>query len=95
MIKTILATTAILFAASIQAADSRQEFVMGNPDSDNSHAHYQGVTAVQPGVGADLQRYQGIADDNPDLFTIDLGMSPATDRPDIYGPFGSSPDLSY
>ncbi|MGB5735285.1 MAG: hypothetical protein WBM40_12680 [Thiohalocapsa sp.] len=95
MTKIILATTAILFAASIQAADSRQAFVMGNPDSDNSGAHYQGVTAVQPGVGADLNRYQGVADDNPDLFAVDLGMSPATDLPDIYGPFGNSPDLSY
>ena len=95
MTKTVLATGAFLFATSIQAADSRQQFVMDNPDTDNSRGFYQGVTAVQPGVGADLDRYQGVADDNPDLFAVDLGTSPPNELPDIYGSFGGNPDVSY
>jgi hypothetical protein len=95
MTKTIIATSAILFAATAYAADSRQRFISDNPDSDNSRDFYQGVTAVAPGVGAGLDRYQGIADGNPDLFAMDLGSSPSHERPDIYGPFGASPDLTY
>jgi hypothetical protein len=95
MTKTILVVAAVLFAASAQAADSRQQFVMGNPDSDNSRMHYQGVTAIQPGVGADFDRYQGFGGANPDLFAVDVGTSTPDELPDIYGPFGGSPDLSY
>jgi hypothetical protein len=95
MTKTLIATAAILFAASVQAADSRQQFIDGNPDSDNTRGFYNGMTAVQPGIGTDLDRYHGIADDNPDLFNVELGPSPKHERPEIYGPFGASPDLSY
>jgi hypothetical protein len=95
MTKTILASAAILFAATAHAADSRQQFISGNPDSDNSPTFYQGVTAVAPGVGADFNRYQGIAEGNSDLFAVELGTSPAHERPDIYGPLGASPDVTY
>jgi hypothetical protein len=95
MTKTIFTAAAILFAAMAHAADSRQQFVSDNPDSDNSRTFYQGVTAVAPGVGADLDRYQGIADENPDLFAVDLGPSPSHQRPDIYGPLGAGPDATY
>ncbi len=79
----------MLFAATVQAADSRQHFIHGNPDSDNSRRLYMDVTAVQPGVGADISRYQGIADGNPDLnanrdlFSVDLGTSPKHQLADI------------
>ncbi len=94
-IKTIVAATVILFAASAQAADSRQQFISGNPDSDNSRDFYVGMTAVQPGIGADFDRYQGFGEGNPDLFSEGFGPSPEHQSPDIYGAFGGSPDLSY
>lgn len=94
MTKTIITAAAILFAASVQATDSRKQFISGNPDSDNSR-DYQGVTAAPPSFGAHIDRYQGIDDGNPDLFAVDLGVSPSHDRPDIYGALGDSPDLSY
>lgn len=93
MTKTIITTAAILLAASAYAADSRQQLVSGNPDSDNSRHVSQGVTAMAPGVGADLDRYHGLAEENPDLFGIDLGMSPTHERPNVYGSFGANPDL--
>ena len=93
MTKTIITTAAILLAASAYAADSRQQLISGNPDSDNSRNVSQEVTAMAPGVGTDLDRYHGFADDNPDLFGIDLGMSPPHERPNVYGTFGASPDL--
>jgi hypothetical protein len=95
MTKTIISTAAILFAATAYAADSRQQFISDNPDSDNSRGFYQGVTAVAPGFGADIDRYQGLADDNPDLFAAALGTAPPHERPDIYGPLGASPDVTY
>ena len=93
MTKTIITTAAILLAASAHAADSRQQLISGNPDSDNSRGVSQGVTAMAPGVGADLNRYHGLADDNPDLFGVNLGMSSTHQRPNVYGSFGASPDL--
>ena len=96
MTKTILATAAFLFATSIQAADSRQQFVMDNPDADNSRGFYQGVTAIQPGVGADLDRYQGVADDNADLFNVMLdGQSSSHETPQIYAGAERNPDLAF
>jgi len=95
MTKTILAVAALFFAASAHAADNRQQFISGNPDSDNSRHFYAGVAAMPPSVGRDLDRYQGIADGNPDLLGFHFGPSPRHMRPDIYGAFGASPDLSY
>lgn len=95
MTKTLIATAAILFATSVHAADSRQQFIGGNPDSDNSRGFYSGVTAVQPAVGSNIDRYQGIADDNPDLFNVELGPSPRNQLPETYGSIGANPDLNY
>ena len=96
MTKFLTATAALLLAGSVQAAESYQQFVRGS-EADNERTIYAGVTALQPGVGATLDRYQGIGDGNPDLFGVDLGSSPTTqtDRPDIYGPFRDGNDLSY
>ena len=96
MAKTILATAAFLFATSIQAADSRQQFVMDNPDTDNSRGFYQGVTAIQSGVGAALDRYQGVADGNADLFNVMLdGQSSSHETPQIYAGAEGNPDLAF
>lgn len=38
MSKTIIATAAILFAVTAYAADTRQQFISGNQDSDNTLA---------------------------------------------------------
>jgi hypothetical protein len=90
-----ITAAALLFAASAQATDSYPAFVDGNPDSDNRRAAYIGVTAAAPSVGADLDRYHAIDDGNPDLFSVELGSSTQSEDPNIYGTFGSSPDLSY
>jgi hypothetical protein len=95
MTKTLITTAAILLATSVQAADSRQQFVSGNPDSDNVGQVYRGIAAAPASTGSKLDRYHGIAHRNPDLFGAVLGSSPEHTRPDIYGPFGASPDLSY
>jgi opacity protein-like surface antigen len=93
--KTLIATAALLLSASVQAADSRQQFIAGNPDSDVGSARYQGMAATAPSVGGHLDRYQGIAQGNPDLFGFSGGTAMPHMRPDIYGPFGASPDLVY
>jgi hypothetical protein len=95
MTKLILTTAAVLFTVSAHAADSYQQFVQGNPDSDNTRAHYTGVQAQPPGVGADISRYQGFGEGNPDLFEIELGRSPKSQSPEIYGAAEGNPDLSF
>lgn len=100
MTKTLAIAAATLFATGAQAADSYQQFTAGNPDIGARGISYADVTAVQPGVGSSVDRYQGIAQGNSDLFSVDLGtttdrVGTRSERPDIYGPFGGSPDLSY
>ncbi|WP_295881543.1 hypothetical protein [uncultured Thiohalocapsa sp.] len=100
MTKTLAIAAAVLFTAGAQAADSYRALTAGNPDSSNPLIKYEGVTAVQPGVGSDVDRYQGIARGNSDLFNVDLDAAfnqerGSSERPDIYGPFGGSLDLSY
>jgi hypothetical protein len=93
--KFALVAAALLFAASAQAAESYYAFTDGNPDITSDRGELRAVTAMQPSVGADFDRYQGIADGNRDLFGVDLGMSAGGERPDIYGQFGGSRDLAY
>lgn len=97
---TIIASAALLLASGVHAGSAYDEFTAGNPEFSGGRLGYQGVAAVQPSVGADINRYQGIGDGNPDLFSVDLDAAELTGndnrpRPDIYGPFGASPDLSY
>jgi len=96
MTKTITITAAVLFSAAAQAGDSYQQFTAGNPDIRSESVRFQGVTAVQPGVGSDIDRYHGVADGNADLFSMDLDQTPrdSATQPEIYGPSGQSPDLS-
>ncbi len=93
MTKTLITAAALLLSASVQAADSRQHFVSGNPDSDNSRSFYDAMAAV-PSAG-DVERYHGIARGNSDLFGVELGRSQPHMRPDIYGAFGASPELAF
>lgn len=93
--KTLIAAAALTAAFSAQAADSRQQFVAGNPDSDAGGMPYHGAQAVQPSIDAGLSRYQGIDNGNRDLFGVSLGGSADHQRPNIYGPFGASPDLTF
>jgi predicted membrane-bound mannosyltransferase len=100
MTKTIAITALALFSLSAQAADSYREFTAGNPDSSNPLIKYESVTAVQPGIGSDIDRYQGIGRGNPDLFNVDLEAAfnrerERSERPNIYGPLSRNPDLSF
>lgn len=97
--KIAIAAAALMLSAGAYASDSYRQFTVGNPDSSNDRGGYQGVAAVQPSVGADIDRYHAIGNGNPDLFSVDLGTSASNtgggELPEIYGPFGLSPDLSY
>ncbi|MCF7984309.1 MAG: hypothetical protein K9L70_07890 [Thiohalocapsa sp.] len=100
MTKTTIALAALIFTAGAQASDSYRQFTAGNPDSSTLRGGYHGITAVQPSVGADFDRYHSLGEGNPDLFSVDLGASRSnaghsSELPEIYGPFGMNPDLSY
>ncbi len=91
VITTIAAT---LFAASVSAADIYSGWGQGNSDLYSSSASDSSVTAVQPGIGSDFDRYHGFADGNPDLFG-DKVESPASHSApaDVYKGFAGNPDL--
>jgi hypothetical protein len=95
MTKTLITAAALLLFASVQAADSRQHFISGNPDSDNSRGFYSAMGAMPAARSSNVDRYHGIAHDNPDLLGFELGSSQPHMRPDIYGAFGASPELSF
>jgi hypothetical protein len=100
MTKMLAITAAALFTVSAEAADSYSEFTAGNPDSGHERITYEGVTATQPGVGSTIDRYQGLGQGNPDLFTLDIEATADarhadSERPDIYGSFSGNPDLSF
>ena len=101
MTKTILAHRRLpLFApTSIPRPPTRaSSSVMDNPrQRPTSRAILPtGVTAVQPGVGADLDRYQGVADGNADLFNVMLdGQSSSHETPQIYSGAQGNPDLAF
>lgn len=96
MTKTLITAAALLLSASVQATDSRQHFISGNPDSDNSRGFYSAMDAVPAARSSNVQRYHGIARGNPDLFGFELGGSQPHVRPDIYGAFGAAnPELTF
>lgn len=97
--QTLAIAAAALLTAGAQAADSYTQFTAGNPDSARQRITYEGRTAVAPSIGSSLDRYQGIAQGNSDLFSVDRSAAfnrehARSERPDIYGPFGGNPDLS-
>jgi len=90
------AIAATLFVSGVSAHDVYGEFGIGNSDLFDEHRPTVTVTAVQPSVGDDFDRYHGQADDNPDLFKTDLGGPTNTgDDPRIYGGFQGTPGLTY
>ncbi|MGB5736136.1 MAG: hypothetical protein WBM40_16995 [Thiohalocapsa sp.] len=84
------------FATAAGATDIYQQFSEGNPDLRAQPNEYMGTT--QRGVGASVDRYQGWADGNGDLFrSSDVGISDPhmSDHqlPDVYRNFNDNPDL--
>lgn len=87
---------AAMFTAGATADEVYQQFAQGNSDL---RAQPNMVTGVaQRGVGVSVERYQGWADGNGDLFgnSDALAIQPgATDSapPNIYPGLGGNPDL--
>ena len=100
-ITTSLAATLFSVAATgaLAAGDFYQGLGAGHPDLYSHPAaveHGFGVSAVQPGVGSQIDRYQGIAGGNADLFNVRLqGPSDSGQAPVIYGGAEGNPDLSF
>ena len=94
--KTIAtAIVAALFATGATASNIYGGF--GNNNSDLSVGYASGqmdVTGVQPGVGDSFDRYQGWANNNPDLFSATGAPRSTHESPDRYGSFDDgNPDL--
>lgn len=82
------------FAAGVSANDVYGGFGVGNADLSDQHRPQEHVMAVQPSIGGSFARYQGIADNNPDLFKADQsGPNGATSDPGIYRGQGGNSDL--
>jgi hypothetical protein len=104
MTKTIAKTASILSvaaaisfgAAGALADDAYHAFVAGNPDSNGDRGGLRDIVAAQPGVGSDVDRYQGIGDGNSDLmFEISDAISREHEAPRIYSDFGVYPDAQF
>lgn len=96
--KTIItAVAATLFTAAAttaSAADFYKGFA-GNPDLVRQYNAVAPI-AVQPGVGSDIDRYQGVADGNADLFNVMIeGRASNGDAPRIYSGAQGNPDLAF
>jgi len=94
---TIIATAAAtLFAASVSASDIYNGFEQGNSDLTGGYVSSgEMMTAAQPGIGSDFDRYHGWADGNQDLFG-DTQVSTPVSRSgpaDVYRNFSGNPDL--
>ena len=101
-ITTSLAATLFSVAATgaLAAGDFYQGLGAGHPDLYSHPAaveHGFGVSAVQPGVGSQIDRYQGIAGGNTDLFNVRLDgpVKHNGERPAIYSGAEGNPDLSF
>jgi hypothetical protein len=91
MKKLISAVVAFPFAAAVGAADIYHGLDRGN--SDLSSSAIADVAAAQPSVGDQVDRYQGWAEGNSDLFNRGETTTVSTDDPDFYSDFGRNPDL--
>ena len=77
--KHIITAAAIsFFATSVSAADVYKNIGEGNSDLYPHRADFGTVMGVQPMVGGGVDRYQGFADGNPDIF--DAGSIRGTPR---------------
>ena len=93
---TIIPIAAALFSAGVSAADVYQGIDNGNSDLSSQRVSEEDYVAVQPSVGDSVNRYQGFADGNPDLFKSDSsGTTGSGVAPDIYGGVSGNPDLQF
>jgi len=95
---TLTASLFTLAAAGASAADVYQGLGAGHPDLNSQpQGRSFATSAMQPGVGSQIDRYQGIAEGNVDLFNVRLD-GPAErsgKRPVIYSGAQGNPDLSF
>ncbi len=91
---TIAATLFAVAASGVSAADDvYQGLGAGHPVGIKDGF---GVSALQPGVGSEIDRYQGIAQGNGDLFNVRLeGPTQRSQSPTIYGAAQRNPGLSF
>ena len=97
MMKRLLAVIASsFFAAGVSAAGFYSGLDEGNSDLSTQRASAEDFAGVQPSIGDSVERYQGWADGNSDLFKADRrGPNGATSDPDIYQSQGGNPDLRF
>jgi len=66
--KTIAAAAVTtLFATSVSAADIYKDLGRGNLDLAPHGVSYAGVTAMQPSIGSEIDRFHGFGDGNSDV----------------------------
>jgi hypothetical protein len=83
-----------LIATAAGADDIYNGFAEGNPDLRAERNDYVGTTVVQPGVGDSIDRYQGWADGNSDLFQrFDAPVDDDERSADVYKGFRINPEL--
>jgi len=92
--KTIITAAAVLFAANVSAADIYHGLGDGNSDLSTQRVDANDFVGVQPSVGDRVDRYQGWADGNPDLFKA-TGTTQSSEDPDIYMNVSGNPDLRF
>jgi hypothetical protein len=97
---TLIALAAAGLATHASAAEDIYHGIgVGHPDLSSHPAGLEdgyGVRAMAPGVGSDLDRYQGFAQGNPDLFNLRLdGPTRSGEAPRIYSGAEGNPDLTF
>ena len=96
MKKLAVAIATIFFATGINAADIYYRLGDGNSDLSTQRFSAEDFASVQPSVGDSVDRYQGWADGNPDLFMADRGgPTDSGDDPNIYKVISGNPDLQF
>lgn len=96
MKKLAVAIATTFLATGINAADIYHGLGDGNSDLSTQRFSAEDFVGVQPSVGDRVDRYQGWADGNPDLFKPDsTGPNGATRDPDIYQGLGGYAGLRF
>ena len=96
MKRLIAVIASSVFAAGVSAADFYHGLGAGNSDLSNQSLSAEDFAGAQPSVGDSVNRYQGFADGNPDLFMADRGgPSDSGDDPNIYRGISGNPDLEF
>ena len=95
MKQLLIAAAATIFAAGVSAHDVYGDLGRGNTELFDKHAPADGAMGVQPGVGSSFDPYSGLAEGNRDLFQQRQSEGGSGDIPNVYGPLGGSPDISW